>query len=239
MQVKLAQGSSGPCCKLAQESPRPGPLFKVPKGPPPIHFTCFSSSEQIWLPYVKLRESRCCFSICEIKFLESNQNCDGTSEAAEPEWRARGQWGCHSCPLTLQGPKVVQHVKSWWVFEAEQCFYMSPADTDGQHGAEDAWYKEKSLNKMIDLFTIPPHQLFPSLAVPKHPLPPKAALRAVTSLTPVSHTLTDRRKSTHSSTCYSRTVLHSYCWSWDCHSFSSFCIILKGQYHAKSTFLSF
>lgn len=42
-------------------------------------------------------------------------------------------------------------------------------------------------NKMTDLFIIPPHQLFPSLAVPKHPPSPRAALRAVTSLTPVSH----------------------------------------------------
>ncbi len=32
---------------------------------------------------MKLWESRCCFFICEIKFLESSQDFDGQSQAAE------------------------------------------------------------------------------------------------------------------------------------------------------------
>lgn len=36
------------------ESPGPGPLFEVPRGQPPTLHTCFSSCEQLWLPYVKL-----------------------------------------------------------------------------------------------------------------------------------------------------------------------------------------
>ena len=35
--------------------------------------TCFGSVQQQWEPYVELQENRCCFSICEIKLLESSQ----------------------------------------------------------------------------------------------------------------------------------------------------------------------
>lgn len=73
---------------------------------------------------------------------------------------------------------------------AEQFLCQSSADADRQYGGEDACQKQKSLNEMTDSLAGPLlHRLHLSLS--PH-ISPTAAWEAMTSLTPVSHTLTDR-----------------------------------------------
>lgn len=45
--------------------------------------TCFGSAQRQREPYVELQENRCCFSICEIKLLESSQ-LSAVQERAHP-----------------------------------------------------------------------------------------------------------------------------------------------------------
>lgn len=49
------------------------------------------SAQQRQEPYVELQENRCCFSICEIKLLESSQLCH-VQELVESTCRERGSF---------------------------------------------------------------------------------------------------------------------------------------------------
>lgn len=78
---------------------------------------------------------------------------------------------------------------------AEQFLCQSSADADRQYGGEDACQKEKSLNEMTDSLAVPLLHRRLHLSLSPH-IPPTAAWEAMTSLTPVSHTLTDRMERT-------------------------------------------
>lgn len=70
---------------------------------------------------------------------------------------------------------------------SEQCLCQSSADADRQYGGEDACQKEKGLNEMTDCLAVP---LLRHLHCSLSPhISPTAAWEAMTSLTPVSHTL--------------------------------------------------
>ena len=90
------RGQRGPHCRVARWSPQGQALCSRTPG---SLLTCFSSYEQLWPPYVKLQESRCCFFICEIMFLESTRHFDGQSRLSQSV-KSKGQRG--GSRLTLQ-----------------------------------------------------------------------------------------------------------------------------------------